>query len=141
MWPFSKKEERTIEDPRDNADDVLLQALLGKTSITKEEALNIPSVKSCIQFVADAVSMLPIKLYAESDDATSEIKGDIRVKLLNDETGDTLDSVQFWRALVADYYLGKGGYAYINRSRGKVKALHYVDEEYISINKKCGPYF
>lgn len=141
MWPFSKKEERTIEDPRDNADDVLLQALLGKTSITKEEALNIPSVKSCIQFVADAVSMLPIKLYAESDDATSEIKGDIRVKLLNDETGDTLDSVQFWRALVADYYLGKGGYAYINRSRGKVKALHYVDEEYISINKNVDPIF
>ena len=45
--------------------------------------------------------MLPIKLYSEErkEDETSEIKDDIRVGLLNDDTGDTLDAVQFWRAL------------------------------------------
>ncbi|HHX61744.1 MAG TPA: hypothetical protein GX707_13715, partial [Epulopiscium sp.] len=44
-WPW-QKEERALEDPRDTVDEVLLKALLGKTTVTKAEALNIPSVKS-----------------------------------------------------------------------------------------------
>lgn len=64
-WPW-QKEERTFdtEGTSDNVtEDVLLRALLGGSSITKKEALNIPSVKSCINFIADTVAMLPIKLY------------------------------------------------------------------------------
>jgi len=61
--------------------------------------------------------------------------------LLNDDTGDTLDSVQFWRALITDYFLGKGGYAYINRNRNNVSSLHYVNEDYIAIIKNTDPIF
>lgn len=142
-WPW-QKEERAFdtEGTSDNAtEDVLLRALLGGSSITKKEALNIPSVKSCINFIADAVSMIPIKLYKENDGKADEVKNDNRVKLLNDDTGDTLDAVQFWRALIADYYLGKGGYAYIRKYRNGVKSLHYVDEEQVSINKNVDPIF
>ena len=98
-------------------------------------------MKSCINFIADAVSMIPIKLYKENDGKADEVKDDIRVKLLNDDTGDTLDSVQFWRALITDYYLGKGGYAYINRNRNNVSSLHYVNEDYIAIIKNTDPIF
>lgn len=141
-WPWQKEvraEETETTDPP--IEDVLLRALLGGTIISKEQALNIPSVKSCINFIADSVSMIPIKLYKENDGKADEIKDDIRVKLLNDETGDTLDSVQFWRALITDYFLGKGGYAYINKHRNKVISLHYVDEEQVSINKNVDPIF
>lgn len=135
-----KKEERA--DPGMlEFDEVLLQALLGRTTITKEVALNIPSVKSCINFIADTVSMLPIKLYEQKDGKTNEVTDDIRIRILNDDTGDTLDSVQFWRALIADYFLGKGGYAYINKSRNQYKSLHYVDESQISIAKNIDPIF
>jgi len=137
-----KKEERadpeTLQPP---VDDVLLRALLGRTSITKAEALSIPSVQGCINFIADTVSMLPIKLYQEKDGKTEEVKEDSRIKLLNDDTGDTLDAVQFWRALITDYYLGKGGYAYINKSRNTVISLNYVDEQFISIHKNVDPIF
>lgn len=142
-WPW-QKEERAFdtEGTSDNVtEDVLLRALLGGSSITKKEALNIPSVKSCINFIADSVSMIPIKLYKENDGKADEVKDDIRVKLLNDDTGDTLDSVQFWRALITDYYLGKGGYAYINRNRNNVSSLHYVNEDYIAIIKNTDPIF
>lgn len=142
-WPW-QKEERAFdtEGTSDNVtEDVLLRALLGGSSITKTEALNIPSVKSCINFISDTVSMIPIKLYTEKDGKADEVKNDNRVKLLNDDTGDTLDAVQFWRALIADYYLGKGGYAYINKYRNGVKSLHYVDEEQVSINKNVDPIF
>lgn len=140
-WFSRKKEERADTAITPPVDDVLLKALLGTSTITKAEALNIPSVKSCINFIADTVSMLPIKLYKEEDGKAVEVKNDRRVKLLNDDTGDTLDAVQFWRALIADYFLGKGGYAYINKQRNEFASLHYVDEVNISISKNADPIF
>ncbi len=139
-WPW-QKEERADEVAITEVDDVLLKALLSGETITKEQALNIPSVKSCINFIADTVAMLPVKLYQEDGEKTTEILGDNRVKLLNDDTGDTLDAVQFWRAIITDYFLGKGGYAYINRRMNKVISLHYVDESNISIIKNVDPIF
>lgn len=142
MWPFNQKEKRAdvpVTEP--TTDDVLLRALLGTSSITKTEALNIPSLKSCVNFVSDTVSMLPIKLYQEKDGKTEEVKGDKRVRLLNDDTGDTLDAVQFWRALISDYYLGKGGYAYVGKERNQFTGLYYVDETSLSINKNTDPIF
>lgn len=136
-----KKEERADPVVEPSVDDVLLKALLGNTYVTKEQALNIPSVKSCINFIADTVSMLPVKLYKDNNGKAEEIKDDIRIKLLNDDTGDTLDAVQFWRALIADYFLGKGGYAYINKRFNDVVSLHYVDESYVSTIKNEDPIF
>jgi len=139
-WPW-QKEERTEQVAEPSTDDVLLKALLGNTTITKEQALNIPSVQSCINFVANTVSMLPIKLYKDNNGKAEEVKDDVRVDLLNDDTKDTLDAVQFWRAIITDYFLGKGGYAYINRNLNNVISLHYVDESYISIVKNTDPIF
>jgi len=138
---FSKKEQRSDATVTPSVDDVLLKALLNKSTITREEALNIPSVKSCINFIADTVSMLPIKLYQEQDGKAIEVKNDKRTKILNNDTGDTLDSVQFWRAIVSDYFLGKGGYAYIKKEKNQFMALYYVDESNISISKNADPIF
>jgi HK97 family phage portal protein len=122
-------------------ESTLLQALIGKTTITKVEALSIPSIQACIKFASDTVSMLPIKLYRDNNGKVEEIKDDRRVRLLNDDTGDTLDAAQFWRALITDYYLGKGGYAYINRGYGGYESLHYVEEINISQIKNTDPIF
>lgn len=40
-----------------------------------------------------------------------------------------------------DYYLGKGGYAYIHRQGGEVVSLHYVQEQEISVLKSPDPIF
>lgn len=140
-WFKWKKEERADPVVEPSVDDVLLKALLGNTYVTKEQALNIPSVKSCINFIADTVSMLPIKLYKDNNGKADEIKDDVRIKLLNDDTRDTLDAVQFWRALITDYFLGKGGYAYINKYFNEVVSLHYVDESFVSTIKDKDPIF
>ena len=67
--------------------------------------------------------------------------GDRRLRLLNDEPGDTLNANEFWTAIVRDYYLGKGGYAYIHRQGGVVVSLHYVQEQEISVLKSPDPIF
>lgn len=119
--------------------ETLLQALLsnGTESISKEHALQIPTVQACLNLIAGTISRLPVRLYRH--DAEGEVRiiqNDPRITLLNDDTGDTLTAKMFWRAILEDYYLGKGGFAYINKNGRHYKSLHYVDEEDVFIGYK-----
>lgn len=139
FWQKPKVEERAdIEPP---IDAVLLSALLGTTVIDRNTALNIPTVNACIEYIANTVSMLPIKLYREQNGEVAEIKDDYRLRLLNDDTGDTLTAVQFWKAMLRDYYLDKGAYAYINRYLNQIESVHYVESPSVGINKNSDPIF
>lgn len=144
LFRRKKKQEERAEDVQ--ADEVLLKALLGTGTASKETALEIPALAGCLEYITNTISMIPIKLYKEEKQTdgerkVSEVPDDSRVKLLNDETGDTLDAVQFWKAIVTDYFLGKGGYAYIGKERNRFTGLYYVDEECVSVNKNADPIF
>ncbi len=149
MGIFSKKKHEIRADTKAESradgqqsfEDALLQAMLGSTAVTRSTAMQIPTVASAIDLIGNVIASTPIKLYKDSDGATTEVKDDSRIKLLNDETGDTLNAHDFWMAVVHDYYLGKGGYAYINKARGKFIGLHYVDETQITIQKNTDPIF
>ena len=127
-----RKQEIRAETGTISYEDALLQALLGGTSVTKTVALQIPTISSCIDLISGIVASTPIKLYKMDGDKVIDVSDDPRIPLLNDDTQDTLNAHDFWRAIISDYYLGKGGYAYINKQRGKVTSLHYVDETYIT---------
>lgn len=122
-------------------EDNLLTALLGGEAVDRETALQVPTVAGGIDLIAGLIAGTPIKLYREHDGETEEVRDDYRLRLLCDETGDTLNANEFWRAMVRDYYLGKGGYAYINKRRGKIESLHYVDERRVSIIRNDDPIF
>ena len=64
---------------------------------------------------------MPVKLYKVRDGKVEELEKDSRVKLLNGDTGDTLDAFQMKKAMVEDYLLGKGGYCYIQKKRNEEK--------------------
>lgn len=140
MGIFRKRENRA-ELNTVQFDDALLSALLGRSAITKETAMQVPTVSGGIDLIANIIAGTPIKLYREGAGRTEEIKDDPRIRLLNDETGDTLNASEFWKAIVRDYYVGKGGYAYIRKEKGEFKSLHYVDEAEISIQKNTDPIF
>jgi HK97 family phage portal protein len=129
---FWKKEKR------ETLEEVLIRggALLG--SITKEQAMNIPSVSACVNLIADTIASLPIHLYKETDSKV-EVIDDERTRLLNEDTGDMLDGWQFKRAMVEDYLLSGSGYAFIKRRRNQVRSLHYVENNYISVMKNTDP--
>lgn len=139
---FKKKEVRA-EESKDNimTGEALLRALIGSTIVTKEMALEIPAIKSSIDRIANTVSSLPIKLFKSDGEKVEEIKDDSRLKLLNRETGDTLTSNQFWKAIIQDYFLGQGGYAYINKNGTKYESIHYIDENKITITESTDPIF
>lgn len=140
MALFRRRENRA-EAGEVQFEDSLLKALLGNESVTKEVALQVPTISGGIDLIANIIAGTPIKLYKDNGGKSEEVKNDPRIRLLNDETGDTLNASEFWKAIVRDYYIGKGGYAYIRKERGLFKSLHYVDESQISIYKNADPIF
>lgn len=136
------KKKRKEQLPEIRADtvmeptDVLIRALLGgSVEITRYEALQIPTVQACLTLLSNTICRIPVQLLKkESGTGDVAIVGDDpRVRLLNDDTGDTLTAKMFWRAMIEDYFLGKGGYAYINKVRNKVESIHYVRESDVAI--------
>ena len=138
-WNRKKKEKRTEEST--TLEDLLLQTILKEDTVTKEMALNIPTLAGCLELVSNTIATLPIQLFKEENGKVIQVLDDNRIKLLNDDTRDTLDGFQFKKALVYDYLLMGNGYAYINKERGKVKSLHYVKESDVSININADPIF
>lgn len=133
---FQKRDDTPITPP---VNDVLLQALLNSESITREKALTLPAVSGAVDFICNSVASMPVKLYKYKQGKVEEQENDSRVRILNGDTGDTLDAFQMKKAMVEDYLLGKGGYAYIQRSRNEVTALKYVQDDYISIMRNPDP--
>ncbi|MDU2491689.1 MAG: phage portal protein [Clostridium celatum] len=140
-----RKEERSLEQDEtveDKAEkDLASVSGVITDSITRIEALNIPTLAGCIELISSLVASIPIKLYKEENEEVTEIKDDIRLKLLNEETGDTLTSFEMKKALVIDYLLMGNGYIYINKEWENVVSLHYVKEGNVSINRNTDPIF
>lgn len=141
FWKRKKEERSILEQDETGLKDLLLAAGLIEDSITRIEALNIPTLAGCVELISSLVASIPIKLYKEENEEVTEIKDDIRLKLLNEETGDTLTSFEMKKALVIDYLLMGNGYIYISKERGKIKSLHYVKESDVSINRNVDPIF
>jgi HK97 family phage portal protein len=121
--------------------DVLLKALLNNEVITREKALTLPAVSGAVDFISNTIASMPVKLYKTKQGKVEELTDDTRMRLLNGDTGDTLDAFQMKKAMVMDYLLGKGGYCYIERNRNEVVALRYVEDIYITILKNFKPIF
>ena len=121
--------------------DVLLEAIINGGSITRAQALSIPSVAANVDFISNCIAAMPVKLYKRKDGHVEEVTDDTRVRLLNTDTGDTLDAFQMKKALVTDYFLGKGGYCYIQRNKNDVTGLYYVQDDYVVINYDFQPIY
>lgn len=130
---FKREKRQTLEE-------ILIKGGALTNSVSKPQALNIPAVSACVELIAATIASLPINLYKETGESTESIK-DTRVDLLNNDTQDTMDGFQFKHALVEDYLLHGGGYAYINRQRNEVKSLHYVDHAFMAITTNTDPIF
>lgn len=128
-----KREQVTIPAQEELIpNDVLLQALLNSQPITRDQALTLPAVSGAVDFISGMIASMPVKLYKYKDGKVESKDDDPRVLLLNGDTGDTLDAFQMKKAMVEDYLLGKGGYAYIRRNRNDVTGLFYVKDIYVS---------
>ena len=140
---FRKRDETQAASDNQGliVNDVLLKALLESQPITREQALTLPAVSGAVDFISNMIACMPVKLYKYKDGKVEEKKDDPRVSILNGDTGDTLNGFQLKKAMVEDYLLGKGGYAYIRRNRNEVTGLFYVKDIYVEIIPNFKPIY
>lgn len=135
----------TIPTPTQTTDtvatDVLLQALLNDETITREQALTLPAVSGAVSLISNMIASMPVKLYKYKAGKVESLDDDPRVKLLNGDTGDTLDAFQLKQAMVEDYLMDKGGYCYIRRNRNTVTGLFHVKPIYVQLIPNFKPIF
>lgn len=142
MWPFKKRAADNNNNADRSLDDLLLEAFLGGGELTRDEAMQIPAFAGCVNKICDTIAIIPIILYRKDKDGnTEEIKDDDRTKLINVDTGDTLDGPDFKRAIVYDYLTNKGGYAYVHRVGQTFKGIYYVDADRVSFREGVDPIF
>lgn len=140
MGLFRRKEKRD-EGSAASFSAGLLSALLGGAgTVTKAEALQIPTVASCVNIISERISALPVKLYRQEGSKVGEMTADKRLRLLNHDTGDTVNATELKKLWVRDYFLGKGSYTYIARDLfGEITGIYYVDEQRISVMPNNDP--
>lgn len=141
MGIFNRKKRDVEQNITPPIDDVLLRALFNGETITREKAMTLPAVAGAVDFISNMIACMPVKLYKYKQGKVEEVTDDTRTKLLNNDTGDTLDAFQFKKAMVEDYLMGKGGYAYISKNRNEVLGLYYVKDIYISFLKNYKPIY
>ena len=141
LFDVFRKRDTEPEQIEKIVDDVLLKALLEGETITREKAMTLPCVNGAVDFISNCIASMPVKLYKVRDGKVEERFDDDRVKMLNGDTGDTLDGFQMKKAMVIDYLMGKGGYCFIQKQRNDVKGLFYVEEKYITIMKVYQPIY
>lgn len=139
MWLFNRSKRDTEPVVEPHVSDVLLRALLTGEPITRQKAMTLPAVSAAVDFITSTVACMPVRLYKRTKGVVEEVENDPRVRMLNGDTGDTLDGYQLKKAMVEDYLLGKGGYCYIQRSRNDVTGLYYVATDNVSININADP--
>lgn len=137
MGIFKRDKREEVMDET-QVDDLLLKALLQGGTVDRATALSLPVISGCVDLICNTFAMIPFKLYKETvkdgKRATEEVV-DNRVRLINEDTTDTLDGFQFKKAICEDYLLGQGGYAYIKKNGNKFVGLFYVEDSKITIHK------
>lgn len=135
------REEPKEDTEPDTLEDALVSAGYKDGTIDSDNAMEIPAFKAAVDTIAGTVAALPIKLYEKREDRVREVEDDCRVELLNCDTGDTLTAVEMKRAMVIDYFVNKGGFAYVNRIGNEVRSIHYVDANEITELHNQDPIF
>lgn len=134
------KNKINLNDQSVQLDDVLLSALLNNETITRDKALTLPAVSGAVDFISGSIASMPVKLYKYKNGKVEEVQRDSRVRMLNGDTGNTLDGFQTKKAMVEDYLLGKGGYCFIQRDRqNNVTALKYIPDMNITVWSNSDP--
>ena len=139
---FWKRDAEPATEITPKVDNVLLRALLAGEPIDRDKAMALPAVAGAVDFITSTVASIPVRLYHHVDGGRiEEVHGDIRPVLINFDTGDTLDGFQFKKAIVEDYLLGKGGYAYIKKSGNNFIGVNYVRDCDVSVVTNNDPIF
>lgn len=150
LFKNNKKTQEIRAAPEERAEQMLemdgvLEAFFKSLSIdrvvSRDEAMGIPALAGCLEFICGIAASVPVKLYRMGKEKEEEIINDPRLRILNDDTGDLLTGPEWKKAFFMDYFLHGRAWAYQNMDLNRLKSLHYVDDEAVSVSMNEDPIF
>lgn len=133
------RQEQTLEV--DGVLEALFKRLASDRIVSRDEAMGIPALAGCMEFVCGIAASVPVKLYEAGPEEEKEVTGDPRLRILNEDTGDLLTGPEWKKAFFLDYLLRGRGWAYLNMKLNRLESLHYVDDQSISVTTNEDPIF
>lgn len=126
----------------DGALEMFFKAMSGTNRVfTQEEAMGIPALAGCIEFICGIAASVPVRLYEVGPEEEKEVTDDYRLKILNEDTGDMLTGPEWKKAYFMDYLLRGRCWAYQNMNLNRLESLHYVDDRAVSVSTNEDPIF
>lgn len=119
----------------------MFRGIAGNRTVTRDDAMGIPALAGCLEFICGIAASLPIKLYQTGPEKEQEITDDSRLYILNEETGDLLTGSEWKKAFFIDYLLRGRAWAYLNMNLNRLESLHYVDDQSVSVSMNEDPIF
>jgi HK97 family phage portal protein len=118
----------------DSAKDYFSSVLISPSrsyTITEEQALSIPAVKSCVELITSSIAQLPIYLYEETPNGEVNKINDSRIDLLNDKANQFETGYKTKKLIVKDLLFYGKAYIY----KAKQNELHYLPANKIKEEK------
>lgn len=121
--------------------EALFKGLASNRTVSRDEAMGIPALAGCLEFICGIAASVQVKLYSTGEEKEVEVTDDPRLSILNDDTGDLLTGPEWKKAFFIDYFLHGRAWAYQNMELNRLKSLHYVDDEAVSVSTNENPIF
>lgn len=137
MGFFNRFRREKRSEPETSGAFTLEEIFGGNKTLTVAVAMQVPAVAYCVELIAGAAAMLPVKLYVKKEDGKiEEIADDARIKMLNSETGDTMNADNMRRVWVRDYLLTGSAFGYIESYYGKPSKIKYIPSGAVGVMTK-----
>lgn len=142
MWPFTRKETRSAENPSVSlASPDAFEILFGEAAtsageaVSAKTALSVPAVWAAVNFLSSTVASLPLSLYERTADGRQRAEADPLHRLLHDSPHPEWTSYR-WRKYSMQAVLLNGGRAYTwiqRNTAGRVIKLQPMEPTAVTV--------
>jgi len=120
---FRKQESSNVQsEQRSIYGQTILGSAYGNASgevVSKEQALRIAAVWSCVRVLSETIASLPISLYERDEENRKQVKSDNPLNnLVGEQPSPLFNSFMFFERILVDLSLDGNFYAFIERNNG-----------------------
>lgn len=123
LWPFSRREERSAENPQVALSDPRAYELLfGETAeaagerVTAETALSVPAVWAAVNFISGTIASLPLNVYRRQGEGRERADRDQVHRMLHDSPNPRWTSYRWRRYSMTQTLLSGRSFTFIERN-------------------------
>jgi len=123
IFDFLRRKDKSSDtEQRSIYGQTIIGSAFGNASgevVSKEQALRVAAVWSCVRVLSETIASLPISLYERDENNQKKVKSDSPLNaLISQQPSPLFNSFMFFERIMVDLSLDGNSYAYIERNNG-----------------------